>query len=92
MTKLLSHVSLDTKTVKLMLLLPLMVLKKVANLFFSNTSEKPTMVMKVFLIKLLNSLLLTEINQPRLSLVLPPQLPLMPQQKPPSPQNEHRSY
>jgi hypothetical protein len=78
-----------------MLLLPLMVLKKVANLFFSNTSEKPTMVMKVFLIKLLNSLLLTEINQPRLSLVLPPQLPqlpLMPQQKPPSPQNEHRSY
>jgi len=78
-----------------MLLLPLMVLKKVANLFFSNTSEKPTMVMKVFLIKLLNSLLLTEINQPRLSLVLPPQLPQLPlmhQQKPPSMQHEHRSY
>jgi hypothetical protein len=75
-----------------MLLPLLMVLKKVAKLFFSHTSENPTMVMKVFLIKLLNSLLLKEKNQPRLSLVLPPQLPQLPQQKPPSPQNEHRSY
>lgn len=76
--KLLSHPSLDTMTLRQMLSQKLMEQQKVPKQLSSLTPDKLMMVMKVFLIKLLNSLLVLMINQPKLLLVLLP--PLQPSQ------------
>ena len=72
--KLLSHPSLDTMTLRQMLSQKLMEQQKVPKQLSSLTPDKLMMVMKVFLIKLLNSLLVLMINQPKLLLVLFPPL------------------